>query len=58
MVQDYCPRCYFCNKKLNKKERKHLMYKPNDQVCYKCFEFFKTECYKAGIKTDIGERYP
>jgi hypothetical protein len=58
MVQDYSPRCEWCGKKLNKKERYHLKRKPNDPFCYKCFKWFKTKIKKAGLKTDMGERYP
>jgi len=58
MSQDYSPKCEWCNKKLNKKERYHLTIKPNDPFCYKCFEWFKKEMNKAGLKVDMGERYP
>lgn len=58
MSQDYSPRCEWCDKKLNRKERYHLQRKPDDPFCYKCFEWFKKICQENKIITDMGERYP
>ena len=60
MSQDYSPRCDWCDKKLNKKERFHATKKPNDKICYKCFIWFKKIYKESNLKGKFNEweEYP
>jgi len=57
MTEDYRPNCYFCGKKLLKKERIHLK-KTGEPLCQKCFNWFKTTMNDKGFKINKGEEYP
>jgi hypothetical protein len=55
MTQDYRPDCFWCNKKLNKKERTHHK-RENDFLCEKCF--YKWKIITIGkIITNKQEEY-
>jgi hypothetical protein len=55
MIQDYRPDCFWCNKKLNKKERTHHK-RENDFLCEKCF--YKWKIITIGkIITNKQEEY-
>lgn len=57
MTQDYRPKCFWCQKRLNKKEREYYK-RTNEKLCKKCFTWFKHTMNNAGFKVDMEERYP